>query len=125
MSLHSIDELLAMPRSDDLNLVIEQHYDDDTQYVARWASSGDPVVSYIPEAMWDIIGFMAARRLMEQGMIPRNGFCVRLAGADFTMMDCTLGQAAATPVINFAAPVSAPASVIYRRKTTKQKRGKR
>ena len=124
MSLQPV-ELLAMSRSDDLSLVIEQHYDDDTQYVARWASNGDPVVSYVPEAMWDLIGYMAARRLMEEGHNPEKRIRVRLAGADFTMMDCTLGQAAATPLINFDKPVSAPASVIYRRKAAKQRQSKR
>lgn len=106
---------ISRPKSDELVLTIEEHEDDPSQYVARWEASGEPVVSYIPSAMWDIIPWMAARRLMEQGLDPDRMFIVRLVGADFIMMRCTLGQAAATPLVNFAAPVHEPASVVYKR----------
>ncbi len=99
---------------DNIELTVTPHDDDDSQYVVREAN-GDPVVSYVPEAMWDLIGYMVARRLMEQGLDPDRHLVIRLAGADFVMMHCTLGQAAATPLINFNAPVHEPASVVYKR----------
>jgi hypothetical protein len=73
------------------------------------------VISFVPEAMLDLLGFMVARRLMEQGLDPDRQLIVRLLGADFDLIRAPLGAAAAKPLVNFGAPLKEPTPCLYRR----------
>jgi hypothetical protein len=81
--------------------------DDGCSYRAEWAD-GDPVVTHIQEILLDLIPFMLARKLLEQGYNVERIVVVRLQGADFELMRAPLGAAAATPLLNSAAPVKQP-----------------
>ncbi len=67
-------ELTAMPHSDDHSL-----------YRACWAD-GDVLLSHIPEPWLDLMGFLIARRLLEQGYDVNRLLVVRLLGADYELM---------------------------------------
>ena len=103
---------ISRPVSDDLELTVEEHIDDASQYCALWPN-GDPAISFVPAEMLDIIPLMCARRLLVAGYNPERMLVVRLAGADYEFFRATLGRAAATPLTNNV-PITEPASEIYR-----------
>ena len=78
---------------------------------------GDTLLSHIPEPWLDLMGFLIARRLLEQGYNVNRLLVVRLQGADFDLMRAPLGAAAATPLVNSAAPVKRAAYAMSRRGT--------
>jgi hypothetical protein len=98
----------------DLVLIVREHDDDPEQYVASF-ENGDPCIAHIPAVMLNLIGFMVGCRLLEQGHDPEKRIIVRLAGADYSLLDCTLGVAAARPLPNVEHPVFEATSVIYKR----------
>lgn len=100
--------------SDDIVLTVSSHENDDHVF-AVYDAAGEPIVSFIPEEMLDITPWMAARRLLIQGLDPDRMLVVRLVGADFEMLRCSLGIAAATPLPNVEHPVFEPMHCIYRR----------
>jgi hypothetical protein len=81
--------------------------DDGCSYRAEW-TDGDTVVEHIPECFLNLIPFMLARKLLEWGYNVERMLVVRLQGADFALMRAPLGAAAATPLLNSAAPVKQP-----------------
>ena len=99
-----------------MELTVTPHQDDHSLYRACWAD-GDMLLSYIPEPWLDLIGFLIARRLLEQGYDVNRLLVVRLQGADYVLMRALLGAAAATPLVNVAAPVKRAAHAISRRGT--------
>ncbi len=92
------------PMANALVLIVEPHDDDDEQYVARFVENNEPLISYIPAVMLNLIGYMAGCKLLEQGHDPEKQIRVRLAGSDHDLLNCTLGVAAAQPIPNYAAP---------------------
>ena len=72
-----------------------------------------PLLMHIPEAWLDLVPFMAARALLNQGHNPARVLRVRLQGADYELCYAPLGAVAATPLINFAAPATRPAHCIF------------
>ena len=97
-----------------IELTVTPHQDDHSLYRAGWAD-GDTLLSHIPEPWLDLFGFLIARRLLEQGYDVNRLLIVRLQGADFDLMRAPLGAAAATPLVNVAAPVKQAAHAIFRR----------
>src|SRR5438270_13204458 len=62
-------------------------------YRVCWCD-GEPdnmFLANIPESWLDLIPYMAARRLLEQGNNPDRLLIVRLRGADFDLMRAPLG----------------------------------
>ena len=96
-------ELTVMPRADDNML-----------YQACWAD-GDVYVGSVHEIFLDLMAFMIARRLLEQGYNVRRLLIVRLQGAENELMRAPLGVVAATPLINFTAPVTRPTRAMLAR----------
>jgi hypothetical protein len=85
-------------------------------YRACWCD-GEPDSTFlanIPESWLDLIPFMVARKLLEQGNNPDRLLIVRLRGADFDLMRAPLGVVAAPPLLNTAKPVTKPAYCVYR-----------
>lgn len=76
-------------------------------YDACWAD-GDALLAAVPEVYLDLIPFMLARRLLEQGYNPQRLLLVRLSGADYELMRAPLGVVAAKPLLNTRKPVSHP-----------------
>lgn len=105
---------LGVPMSNDLILTVEEHYDDCEQLCARF-DDGSPLISFIPAAMLNLIGFMIGVRLLEDGHDPAKRIRVHLAGSDYDLLNCTLGVAAAPPLPNVEHPVSESAHCIYKR----------
>ena len=99
-----------------IELTVTQHSDDSSLYRASW-SDGDTLLSHIPEPWLDLMGFLIARRLLQQGYDVNRLLVVRLLGADFELMRAPLGAAAAPPLVNIAAPVKRAAHAISRRGT--------
>lgn len=99
-----------------IELTVTPHPDDHSLYRACW-SDGDTQLTHIPEPWLDLIGFLVARRLLEQGDDVNRLLVVRLQGADFELMRALLGAAAAPPLVNIAAPVKRVAHAISRRGT--------
>ena len=95
-------------------LTVKPHPDDHCLYAACW-SEGDAQIDNIPEIWIDLIPFMIARKLLSQGNNPDRLLIVRLEGADYELMRAPLGVAAATPLINTAAPVWQSTRCVYRR----------
>lgn len=98
-------------------LVVEQQADSSwhTMYCVRW-DDGEPdsvMLANIPECWLDLIPYMVARKLLEQGNNPDRPLIVRLRGADFELMRAPLGQVAAPPVLNDT-PVNQPTHCLYR-----------
>jgi hypothetical protein len=91
-----------------IELTVAPHPDDSLLYRACWAD-GQMLLSHIPEPWLDLIGFMLARRLLEQGYNVERLLIVHLHGADYELMRGPLGAAAARLLVNFAAPVKEPA----------------
>jgi hypothetical protein len=83
---------------------IMPHRNNDSVYQACW-DDGRVVICNIPGVFLDLIGFMAARVLLEQGFNPERKLLVRLQGADYELLSASLGAAAATPMINNETPV--------------------
>ena len=77
---------ISRPVSDDLELTVEEHIDDASQYCALWPN-GDPAISYVPAEMMDIMPWMCARRLLVAGYDPERMLVVRLAGADYEFFE--------------------------------------
>ena len=101
--------------SDDIVLTVSSHENDDHVF-AVYDAAGEPIVSFIPEEMLDITPWMAARRLLIQGLDPDRMLVVRLVGADYRNVAIVLwGIAAATPLPNIEHPVFEPMHCIYRR----------
>lgn len=98
----------------DIELTALPHSDDPWLYKVCWPD-GDVQLSHIPEPWLDLMGFLVARRLLEQGYDVNRLLIVRLQGADFELMRAPLGAAAATPLINVAAPVKQAAHAVFRR----------
>ena len=78
-----------------IELTVTPHQDDHSLYRAGWAD-GDTLLSHIPEPWLDLMGFLIARRLLEQGYDVNRLLVVRLQGADYELMRAPLGAAAAT-----------------------------
>lgn len=97
-----------------IELMVTPHPDDHSLYRACW-SDGDTQLTHIPEPWLDLIGFLVARGLLSQGYDVNRLLVVRLQGADFELMRAPLGAAAATPIVNVAAPVKQAAHAIFRR----------
>jgi hypothetical protein len=97
-------------------LMVEEQPDSWCCYHVRWCD-GEPdsvMLANIPEAWLDLIPFMAARRLLEQGSNPDRLLIVRLHGADFDLMRAPLGVVAAPPLLNVDRPVTRPTHCLYR-----------
>jgi hypothetical protein len=88
-------------------LTVMPHPDDDWLCKACWADGGDLVWS-VPYHCLDLLPFMIARILLEQGYDLERLLVVRLRGADFEMMRAPLGAVAATPLVNTLKPVRYP-----------------
>ena len=102
----------------DIELMVTPHPDDGLLYMACW-SDGEPLVHHIPEVWLDLMPFLAARKLFEQGYNAGRLLIVRLRGADYELMRAPLGAVAATPLVNSAAPVERPTHLV----TKEQHRG--
>lgn len=76
---------------------------------------GDQQLGDIPDVWLDLVPFMAARILLSHGYDAERPYIVRLQGADREMMRTDLGSAAATPLVNLAAPVHRATHCIYRK----------
>jgi hypothetical protein len=100
--------------SDDIVLTVTSHVNDDHVYAA-YDAAGEPIVSFVAEELLDLVPWLAARRLLVQGLDPDRMLVVKLVGADYLMLHCTLGQAAATPLPNLEHPVFEPMTCMYRR----------
>jgi hypothetical protein len=83
----------------DIELTVKPHADNGLLYEACW-SDGDVVVRHIPEIFLDLVGFLAARQLVDWGYGLDRQLIVRLQGADYDLMRATLGNAAAPPQVN-------------------------
>jgi hypothetical protein len=90
------------------------HERNDLVYQACW-SDGRVAICNIPEIFIDLLPFMAARVLLEQGFNPKRRLIVRLQGADYELLSASLGSAAATPLINKETPVKHAARNMYAR----------
>jgi hypothetical protein len=98
-----------------IELKVTRHPDaDGVLYMACW-NDGEPLVHHLPECWLDLMPFLAARRLLEQGYNLQRLLIVRLHGADLDMVRASLGAVAATPLVNTAAPVKAPLHCVYRK----------
>jgi hypothetical protein len=85
-------------------------------YRVCWCD-GEPdsiFLANIPEPWLDLIPYMVARRLLEQGNNPDRLLIVKLHGADYELMRAPLGVVAAPPLLNVDNPVSQPAHCLYR-----------
>jgi hypothetical protein len=76
-------------------------------FKACWAD-GDDLVSSVPYSYLDLLPFMIARTLLEQGYDLNRLLIMWLRGADYEMARAPLGQLAATPLINTARLVTHP-----------------
>ena len=112
----------VLPMYNDIELTVEPHYDDDTQYVAR-LPNGDPQISYVPEELLDLIPWMAARRLLAAGYDVDRLLVVHLVGSDREMMRRPLGVACATPIPDDDHPVEEAACIVYPRRRKVPKHG--
>jgi hypothetical protein len=65
--------------------------------------------NYTASWLEGLMGFFIARKLLECGHQVERELIVRLQGADFELFRAPLGAAAATPLINYTAPVEGPA----------------
>jgi hypothetical protein len=95
-------------------LMVEPQPESCCCYQVRWCD-GEPdsvMLANIPEPWLDLIPFMVARRLLEQGSNPDRLLIVRLCGADFDLMRAPLGVVAAPPLLD--KPVTRPAHCLYR-----------
>jgi hypothetical protein len=101
-----------------IELLVEQHPDDEGQFAA-YGKDGNPVISFVPEEMLDLVPYMAARSLLAKGFDVERILVVSLLGSDRVMLRRPLGVAAATPLPNDAAPVMEPARYLYRRPARK------
>jgi hypothetical protein len=79
--------------------------DNNGQYMDCWPD-GRELSEHVPEIWIDMIPFLAARVLISQGYDAERPFIVHLRGADYTLCKSTLGQVAATPVVNAGKPVT-------------------
>ena len=70
-----------------IELTVTPHPDDHSLYRACW-SDGDTQLTHIPEPWLDLIGFLVARRLLEQGYDVNRLLVVRLQGADYRTDAC-------------------------------------
>ena len=89
----------------------------DTRYYRVCWCDGEPdstFLSNIPESFLDLIPYMVARRLLEQGNNPDRLLIIRLRGADFDLMRAPLGVVAAPPLLNTAKPVTKPTRCLFR-----------
>jgi hypothetical protein len=87
-----------------IELTASPHEKSSFLFKACW-DDGDDLVSNVPYCYLDLLPFMIARTLLEQGYNLERQLIVRLRGADFEMMRAPLGAVAATPLVNTAAPV--------------------
>ena len=90
-------------------------------YRGVW-SDGRVQLENIPEAFLDLMPFMLARVLLEQGYNAARPFIVRLQGADYELMRATLGAAAATPLVNAAKPVANPLRCVFNNRSRRAAR---
>lgn len=86
---------------------------DSLHYMACW-DEGERLFANIPELWLDLTPFMAARQLLEWGYDPNRLLIVRLQGADYELLRATVGAAAATPLVNTAAPVKQATRCVFR-----------
>jgi hypothetical protein len=82
---------------------------------AQWLD-GEPTLCGVPEAWLDLMPYLIARKLLEQGYDAERELIVHLAGADYDLMRAPLGLVAATPVLG-AVPVKHGARCVYSRST--------
>lgn len=83
------------------------------RYAACWPD-GEAYAWDIPEILLDLLPFQIARKLLAQSYNTDSLLIVRSQGADRELCRAALGAVAATPLINYAAPVIAPARCVYR-----------
>lgn len=100
-----------MSASPDIEITVVPQREDHCRYRACWPD-GETLLAQVPETFLDLIGFMLARRLLEQGYAVERILIVRLQGADFELMRAPLGVAAAPPLVNYAAPVKGPTRAV-------------
>jgi hypothetical protein len=79
---------------------------------AQWLD-GEPSLCGIPECWLDLMPFLLAHKLIEQGYDAERALIVHLEGADYDLMRAPLGLVAATPTLS-AIPVEHGARCIYR-----------
>jgi hypothetical protein len=80
-------------------------------YRARWCDDAVPrniFLANIPDTWLDLIPYMAARKLLQQGYNPERLLIVKLRGADFDLVRLPLGVVAAPPLPNINKPVTKP-----------------
>lgn len=96
--------------SRDIDLTAAPHPENSFLYNVYWTNGDDDGV-FLAEVSYcflDLLPFLVARILLEQGYNLERLLVVRLRGADFEMMRAPLGAAAATPLVNRANPVKHP-----------------
>ena len=100
-----------MSASPAIEITVVPQREDHCRYRACWPD-GETQLAQVPETFLDLIGVMLARRLLEQGYAVERILIVRQEGADFELMRCPLGAAAATPMVNHAAAVKGPTRAV-------------
>jgi|SRR5271167_1104246 len=88
-----------------IELEVMPHPDDDWLYKACW-SDGDELMANVPYCLLDLMPWMIARALLEQGYKTDRLLIVRLRSADYELMRAPLGAVAATPLVNMMKPVT-------------------
>jgi hypothetical protein len=96
----------------EITLTVMPHHEDALHYMACW-SDGEVAVHHIPEVWLDLIPFMVARTLLAWGYDASRLLVVRLEGADYDLLRATIGAAAATPLVNSAAPVKQATQCVF------------
>lgn len=104
---------ITEPSIIDISLTVMPHHDDGWLYQVGW-SDGEVFLRGIPEAWLDLTRFMAACVLLEQGYDVNCLMIVQLQGADYELSRAMLGAVAATPLVNYLAPVTRATRHIYR-----------
>jgi len=64
----------------DIDITVSPQHEDHCRYRACWPD-GETLLAQVPEAFLDLVGFMLARRLLEQGYAVERILIVRLEGA--------------------------------------------
>jgi hypothetical protein len=89
-------------------LIVEEQPGSDGCYRVRWCDDEPKNIflANIPPSWLDLIPYMVARKLLEQGNNPERLLIVKLRGADFDLMRSPLGVVAAPPLLNTNKPVT-------------------
>jgi hypothetical protein len=90
-----------------IELTMQPHREKPQLYFASWPD-GEVQLPNIPESLLDLVPYMLARLLLDQGYNPARLLIVRLQGADYELMRAPLGIVAAKPRLS-TTPVERPA----------------